>query len=447
MPKITLRPFQDDFLFSEKKFPCLCAGVGTGKTFMLLLKAWNHAEQYPGSVGLIVRNEFTDLRDSTVKDFKRYFHVDIDSNKEYKFPNGSVLLFRHGSELNTLKNMSLSFCAIEQAEEFIDEEQFTMLRDRLRHPIGTRQLSIICNANGHNWIWKLWVNNPQSPEYHLVTATSFDNEVNLVPDFIADLRRMEVESPNHFRQYVMNSFEEMTEDDFVFNFAELMEAKKREYAPRVGYGHRIMGFDIARYGNDKCAAVGMQQMGALAWKVFHVEQWEHRDIDYTIGRIRSTSDTHNVNDNIIDEDGIGSGPLDVIRGRNKSQEFNGRDTWQGFRNPLLNKDKNKDYANPRTAAAFKLKEYISKGWIAIPDEELIQELMTLRYRFANDGRKILVSKEEMRTVYKIKSPNMADAALMAASVIGEVKADQDRQYVVRRHESVEENLFKLAGVA
>jgi hypothetical protein len=113
----------------------------------------------------------------------------------------------------------------------------------------------------------------------------------------------------------------------------------------------------------------------------------------------------------------------------------------------LNKDKNKDYANPRTAAAFKLKEYISKGWIAIPDEELIQELMTLRYRFANDGRKILVSKEEMRTVYKIKSPNMADAALMAASVIGEVKADQDRQYVVRRHESVEENLFKLAGVA
>jgi hypothetical protein len=437
--QVVLKKYQDEFLFSKAKFPCLCAGIGTGKTFMLLLKAWNHALEYPGSVGLIIRKEYTDLATSTLKDFKRYFSVNVDSNKEYKFDNGSVLMFRHGDEMDVLKNLSASFCGIEQAEEFETEEQFTFLRDRLRHPKGTRQLCIISNAKGHNWVWKLWKNNPQSEEYHLVTATSFDNADNLPADFVLDLQRMEKEAPAHYAQYVMNSFEQMEEDDYVFNFSELMESQKRQFVARPHYGHRIMGFDIARYGNDKCAAVGIQQIGALAWRVFHVEQWEHRDLDYTTGRIQSTSNQNNVNDNIIDEDGIGSGPLDFIQKGRKREDF------RGFRNTPLSMEKDKFYANPRTAAAFKLKEYVSKGWIAIPQEELIQELMSLRYKFTNDGRRILVSKEEMRKK-GVKSPNMADALLMAASLINEIKDSQDRMYNPRYVESKEDSLFQLAGI-
>jgi hypothetical protein len=272
-----------------------------------------------------------------------------------------------------------------------------------------------------------------------MTANTFANERNLPPDFIADLKRKEIEAPRHYQQYVMNSFEDMIEDDYVFNFADLMEAKKREYARRDGYGHRIMGFDIARYGNDKCAAVGIHQLGALAWKVFHVEQWDHKDLDYTTGRILATSNQNNVNDNIIDEENMGSGPLDFIRVGRK------RDDFRGFRNVSYGLEKNKDYCNARTEAVFKLREYVSKGWIAIPDEGLIQELMTLKYKFSNDGRRILVSKEEMRK-QGIKSPNMADACLMAASLINEIKSNQDIQYRQVRIESKEENLFSIAGV-
>ena len=231
----------------------------------------------------------------------------------------------------------------------------------------------------------------------------------------------------------------MIEDDYVFNFQELMAAKVRQFAPRTGYGHRIMGFDIARFGNDKCAAVGFHQLGALAWSIFHVEQWEHKDLDYTTGRILSTSNLHHVNDNIIDEDGIGSGPLDFITQGRK------RDDFRGFRNSAYSFQDNAFYANPRTAAAFKLKEYVSKGWIAIPDEGLIQELMTIRYKFTNDGRRILISKDEMRKK-GVKSPNMADAALMAASLIQEIKESQDYQYRPRHRSNDAENLFQIAGV-
>ena len=429
---------------------------------MFLLKIWSYCKRYPGTTGLIVRKEFTDLKDSTMRDFEKYFGVKIGSDKNFDMADGSKIMFRHAAELDVLKNINLGIAGIEQAEEFEDDTQFQFIRDRMRQNNGAdvRPICVIANANGHNWCWKLWVNSAVSEgvvheidaatgqyqyingEYDCVTANSFANEDNLPPDFVADLRRMEKDAPNHFNQYVMNSFEEMSGDDFVFNFAMLMEAKKREFALRpVGYGHRIVGYDIARYGNDKCAAVGLHQFGALAWKVFHTEQWEHKDLDYTTGRILSISNQTNANDSIIDEDGLGSGPLDFIQKGRKREDF------KGFTNHALTVQENRDYTNPRTAAAFKLKEYIEKGWIAGLTEEIIQELMTIRYRFTSDGRKELISKEVMRNKYKIKSPNLADALFMAASLIGEVKQEQDRQYAPRQSAfSAEENLFSIAGV-
>lgn len=440
MPQIKLQPYQDTFLFSEKKFPCLCGGIGTGKTMMLLLKAWQHAEAYPKSVGLIIRKEYTDLATSTLKDFKRYFGVDVSSTKEYKMANGSIIMFRHGSEFDVLKNLSASFIGIEQAEEFETDEQFNFLRDRLRHPVGTRQLCVIANAKGHNWIWDKWLSKKTSEEFHLVTATSFDNEINLPADFVADLRRMKDDSPAHYSQYVMNNFEQLEQDDYVYSFPALLEAQNRKYTDRMGYGHRVMGFDIARFGNDKCAAVGFQQVGALAWVVFHVEQWEHKDLNYTTGRILSTAQEHRVVDSIIDEDGMGAGVLDFIQHGRQREDF------RGFRNPSIPFEKDQFYANPRTQCAFKLRDLVLKGHVAIPDEALVQELMSLRFKFTNDGRRVLVSKDEMRKL-GIKSPNMADAALMAVSLIGAVKEAQERQYAPKFTQyDKEENLFKLAGV-
>lgn len=448
--------YQDQFLFCESKFPLLIAGVGTGKTLCLLTKIYKYCEDYPGTSALIVRKEFTDLKDSTMKDFESYFQCTVGVDKNYKMKNGSMIMFRHAAEMAVLKNINLGIAGIEQAEEFEDDTQFQFIRDRLRQNNGStvRPLVLIANANGHNWVWKLWINGAErieeidqatgqykyvKGEYVAITATSFANEKNLPVDFINDLKRKAVDAPRHYEQYVMNSFEEMNEDDFVFNFRGLMASRDLQFMAHNGYGHKINGYDIARYGNDKCAAVGLVQLGSLAWEVYHVEQWENKDLDYTTGRILSISNQTRSDDNIIDEDGIGGGPLDFIRrGR-------GRQDFHGFRNSGLSYQDNKDYANQRTAAAFKLKEFVDKGWIRIKDESLIQELMTLRYRYANDGRRILVSKEEMRKK-GVASPNKADAILMAASLINKVKARQDKQFVSAQTYAKEESLFSIAGV-
>ena len=140
---VKLQAYQEKFLLSRKRYPCLIGGIATGKTYMGLLKMWRFCEKYADSLFMLVRKEYTDLRDSTLKDIYRYFSVEFDSNKEYKFPNGSVIMARHGAELAVLKNVNLSGFLIEQAEEFETEETFTFLRDRLRRENSQYRLILI----------------------------------------------------------------------------------------------------------------------------------------------------------------------------------------------------------------------------------------------------------------------------------------------------------------
>jgi phage terminase large subunit len=228
-------------------------------------------------------------------------------------------------------------------------------------------------------------------------------------------------------------------EDSLFSRKELTDTKLNLYSLREGYGLRIAGFDIARYGDDKCACVIVQQQGALHWEVIYKDQWEHKDLNYTTGRILMTANEQKADKVIIDEDGIGAGPLDTL---NKGR---GLENYLGFRNPPIAYQENKFYANTRTLNAYKLKDLVLKSHIRVNDDEIIDELVTLKYTFDNHQRRILVSKEKMKKE-GIKSPNLADALIMAVSLIGEIKYNQDRQYMSMPVYSKEDNLFSIGGI-
>jgi hypothetical protein len=91
---------------------------------------------------------------------------------------------------------------------------------------------------------------------------------------------------------------------------------------------------------------------------------------------------------------------------------------------------------------------IIKGWLSGLDDEICEELMTLKFIYQTDGRRILVSKEVMRSE-GIKSPNLADALIMAVSLIGEINYKQlgQNNFNYRQPQySKECNLFEQAGI-
>lgn len=168
-------------------------------------------ELYPKNLALICRKEFTDLKDSTIKDFELYTGLKVGSNKDVTLSNGSVIMFRHGEELNTLQNINLGVCGIEQAEEFDDDSQWFMLFGRMRRKnCGSPSLFLIANANGDNWINRLW---PQAGDknykaadgYELHEATTYDNADVLPESFLKSLETLKVQKPTVYEQYVMNS--------------------------------------------------------------------------------------------------------------------------------------------------------------------------------------------------------------------------------------------------
>jgi len=220
-----------------------------------------------------------------------------------------------------------------------------------------------------------------------------------------------------------------------------MASKNAVYPLRPGYFLKIGGYDIARFGDDKCACVIVQQMGALHWEVTFVDEWDHKDLVFTTGKIAMLTAEHRLDKAVIDEDGIGAGPLDTLMAMEKERKDK---VYSGFRNPGLSYQDNKWYGNNRTANTYKLKELISKGHICITDDGLIEELESLRYEFDHNQRKILISKDRMRKD-GVKSPNKADALIMAVSMIEEAMTKQDVQYQPRYHQEGD-NLFQIAGV-
>jgi hypothetical protein len=70
---------------------------------------------------------------------------------------------------------------------------------------------------------------------------------------------------------------------------------------------------------------------------------------------------------------------------------------------------------------------IEKGYLKLLNSHaLIDQLLTIRYKYTSKGQKAIISKDEMRKE-GIKSPDMADALMMAISCIS--KAGQRKEFI------------------
>ena len=283
---IEAEPFQWDFYTALNRFPSMIAGVGTGKTMWALMKGDLLSRFYKNNLGLVVRNKFTDLRDSTMKDFTEYTGKHIpQGTKEARYANGSVILFRHAKELSGLKNVNLGWVYIEQAEEFPTDTQFQLLRFRLRrdlkidedywsalvetgevwpflqslHDNPLNQMMTIANANGHNWCWKMFIKSP-GEEFSCVQADSFENTwlVENKPKTVADWRQMEIDSPAKFKQYVMNCHDEV-DLDACYWASRLSEIRKDEHMDIIPHNPEVRVHLAADVGLD-CTSIWFFQL-------------------------------------------------------------------------------------------------------------------------------------------------------------------------------------------
>ena len=165
-------------------------GIGNGKTFAGILKGITRVldPEQPPQLGMIARQTYPELRDSTQRTFFELLHLCgflPGVHYEYKkqenrciFANGHEIIFRSLDDPAKLLSINLGWFYIDQAEE-VSEEVFLTLLGRLR-AVSTPQCWITGNPLGHNWVWHRFIHDPV-PGNIMFNAKTEENKAN--PDF------------------------------------------------------------------------------------------------------------------------------------------------------------------------------------------------------------------------------------------------------------------------
>lgn len=246
------------------KYRGFCGGWGNGKTTWGCVEFLVRLLEFPGTNSIIARKTRPELR-STTWDMllngdssdggwrgipKEIIAVNNKSDLYIELRNGSKI---HGLPLDDpkkIENYNLGLYWIDQAEE-VEEDIFLKFQGRLRQHHSPREGLLTFNPNGHNWLWKRFINPKRPPQwkeiYKCVEATTLDNP-NLPQDYMDQF----VGLPDHwYQRFILGSHEVFTGQIFTDYFEEL---------------HVIQPFRIpSHWERYMCMDPGIRHEGCLSW--------------------------------------------------------------------------------------------------------------------------------------------------------------------------------------
>lgn len=389
---------QAAFLKSDSRYPAYVASWATGKSLTGIGKAMALSEEFPGNLGIVFRKEFTDLRDSTIKDFEKYTGLKVGGSREVKLANGSQIMFRHIEELNNIQNVNLGWFWIEQAEELETDEQFFTLFGRLRRRDCRHCGLITANTNGHNWIYKLWkLKTLDGGE--LFEARTSDNAHNLPPEYLKSLEILKDKKPKLYNRFVLNSWDESDTIDIIISPDWVMKAAQRDL--NISYPiRRIVSIDVARYGDDKTTFYAIENN-----RVTGHEEHEKRSTMECVGLAQVFAKKHqDIQTFAVDEIGVGAGVADRLREIGKKVVFVNSAKKSSFP---------EQYYNLRAEIYGYAADLFEAGRVEIEpgDQDLIEQLSWAKYKtIKSNGIYQVEAKEDIKARYG-RSPDNADCFL------------------------------------
>jgi len=314
--QVELKDYQFNFVFDPARHPAMVSAWGTGKTLCALMRSKIYTDHIPHNLGLVCRREFVDLRDSTIKDFEEYTGVQVNTQRDAVFSNGSIIMFRHIEELlrmasskgnNNLQNINLGWFFIEQGEELATDRAFWLLWGRLRRkvkpdprfkefglPLHTG--FVIGNVAGDNWIKKLWKINP-GKGFTLHEAVTYDNADNLPKDFLESMEVIKQKKPDIYNRFVMNDWSAEIDSTVFKNQHLCIAGDFTNVDPKFNY---IVGLDLAKSIDWNVATVMNAQTK-------HVDDWIRWQGPWTLTKERAKAINKKFNNPlfVIDSTGVG----------------------------------------------------------------------------------------------------------------------------------------------
>lgn len=428
--RIELQEYQQKFVYSPTRHPCMVAGWGTGKTICAILRSRIYSKGIPDNLGIIFRKTFRSLEDSTLKDFEKYTGIRVPSNRDVIDANGSVTMFRHLDELESInqQNINLGWFYVEQGEELDSDKEFFMLFGRLRRQgtpseefqrlgLSLRAGWVIANA-GDNWIKKLWKDGKiqaaakdlgvEGDNFsELIEATTWDNQKNLPKDFLGSLRMLEKTKPEIYRQFVMNDWSVGFKNKvFMYETIKLMKARQG-----VILGSDNSGVSIDPAGDGVDDNVFMAGRGGEVREVFTRTSMSPSDRAHQAIQMCRRIDGAFI---VVDCDGVG---IDTYLELMKLQDTYSSGIhivkFHGSAPSEIEECDRQIYANMRAEAAFITRKRAIEGKAAIDefDTQLVEDLAEEEFFTNKKGLIQLEPKDDIKERLG-RSPGRGDAYKM-----------------------------------
>lgn len=185
-------------------------------------------------------------------------------------------------------------------------------------------------------------------------------------------------------------------------------ARRRVAAAEYDQDPKILGVDVARFGDDE-TVIAMRQ-GAVAYRM---KTFRGISLMETAGQVAMAIEKHRPAAVFIDSTGVGGGVVDRLK------ELGHRVTGIEFGSKSLKRG----FLNRRAEMWGAMTDWLKERG-AIPDDpELLSELPGPTYKFRSDGALQLEAKEDMKK-RGLPSPNRADAlALTFAMPVAHPEAE------------------------
>lgn len=229
-------PTQLRFHLSTSKFRYYRGGLGSGKTLAGCHEALRLSLAYPGNFGVIARETYQELEDSTMRTFFEQAcpsQLIKDFNKQSKHVwliNGSEILFRSLDRPEKFRSDEFGWFYIDEASE-CPEDAFKFLMGRLRRK-NVEHLTGFLTSNPVNvthWLYD-WFVRKKLEEFEEFHAPTYENKLHLPENYIQSLEKNY--PPSWVKKYLNGDwgFTEGGQPCFT-NFREDIHVRDLKYRP------------------------------------------------------------------------------------------------------------------------------------------------------------------------------------------------------------------------
>jgi len=383
-----------------------------GKTMAGVAEGIQLSLEYPGNVGIMARQSLPAFKRTVMVELDKYIDVlsytnppvitQHHSTDHYiQFYNGSRIWYTGlGDDTRGLASQmgtTLGWFFIDQVEE-CSEMHFNNLLGRLSLNIPKIKLKYFLTANPMpGWVKMRFIES-HPDDFIYIPSLPRDNPF-LPKNYEEELRKMYPEEL--VKAWLDGNWDAMEGGNFLFPYAQIRAAVNRELEV-TDSDAKFMGLDAAREGDDSSVAT-IRQTG----KVIYTDSWGKTDLMESTGIILQKIERFNIDPKNVNLDAVALGAGIYDRLREQKVYINGIIAGG---EPM---DK-EHYVNSRAEMYDNLRKRFEAGTISIPDDQdLIAQLSSIRFKIASDKKLQIVSKEEMKRQYHLKSPDKADSLALA----------------------------------